>query len=325
MVANAMRNAATRGQDRAVLDGFGSFNPRVTVTQDGRIAFNQTRAGGSPLYPDLQYWDYVKRELDDIAGAATRAGRREEAAVAGNLASRLRGELDNAVPSYRAAREAYSGPSSIMDALEEGQNVFRNSVTPGQLRRQMAGMSEAERDAFVQGARAQIAETMGTARNDALAARSIFQKGFNRDKLEVLLGRDEAGRLIQRLEAETTFANTRDVVTRNSETAARSAAMREIAGETGPQFGVREGYMSGGAMGAARSVGVQIFERMRDALIGAHREASNAGLAEALTRRDFQGVAEALARAQGLPATDRSIQRAAIALLIGGGTGATRP
>ena len=68
MFADAMRRAATTGQDRAIPDGFGSFNPRVSISQDGRISFNQAKAGGSPLYPDLQYWDYVKRNLDDVAG-----------------------------------------------------------------------------------------------------------------------------------------------------------------------------------------------------------------------------------------------------------------
>lgn len=325
MFSDAMRNAATRGQDRAVLDGFGSFNPRVTVTQDGRIAFNQARAGGSPLYPDLQYWDYVKRELDDIAGAATRAGRREEAGVATNLASRLRNELDNAVPSYRAAREAYSGPSAILDAMEDGQRVFRNSTTPGQLRKQMSAMNEAEHDAFIQGARAQVAEAMGTARNDALAARSMFQKGFNRDKLEILLGKDEAGKLLKHLEAETIFAGTRDVVTRNSLTASRQEAMRDIAGQTGQQFGVREGYMAGGIMGAARSAGIDTVERIARLLASSSREARNSGLAKALSSRDHDAIVKALAKSMG-PKVDRQlVDGMARALLVGGGTGAARP
>lgn len=325
MFGDAMRNAAARGQDRAILDGFGSFNPRVSVSQDGLISVNQTRAGGSPLYPDLQYWDYVKRELDDIAGAATRAGRREEASIATNLAFRLRNELDNAVPSYRAAREAYSGPSAILDAMEDGQSVFRNSYTPGQLRQKLATMNDAEKDAFTQGARAQVADVMGTARNDALAARSAFQKGYNRDKLEMLVGKDEANRMLQALDREATFSRTRDVVTGNSETAARSAAMREITGETTPQFGVREGYMSGGMLGAARSAGMRTAERVIAGLLSASREARNSGLAEAISRKDFQSIVEALATSQGKPVNDKSIDAVARALLVSGGTSAARP
>lgn len=326
MFSDAMRSAATRGQDRAVLDGFGSFNPRVSATPDGRIVFNQTKAGGSPLYPDLQYWDYVKRELDDIAGAAARAGKREEAGIASNLSSRLRTELDNAVPSYRAAREAYSGPSAILDALEEGQSVFRNSTTPGQLRRQMEGMGQAERDAFTQGARSQIADIMGTARNDAGAARALFQRGFNRDKLNILLGEAQAGQMLRSIEAETAFAGTRDIVTRNSLTASRQAAMKEVGFPTGPQFGVREGYMSGGTLGAARSAGVQTFERFRDMIMGAHQQARNSGLAEALSSKDYSSVVDALQMSQGgQPVNQALVDRITRALMYGGGIGAARP
>lgn len=325
MVADAMRKAAATGQDRAILDGFGSFNPRVTFTQDGRLVFNQTRPGGSPLYPDLQYWDYVKRNLDDIAGEAARAGRGSQASVARTMASRLRDELDRAVPSYRAAREAYAGPSAVMEAMEEGQAVFRNAVTPAQLRRQIASMGQAERDAFIQGARAQVADIMGTARNDALAARSMFQRGYNRDKLEILLGRDQAQRLTQALDAETAFTRTRDIVTGNSETAARSAAMREIAGDPGGHFGLREGYMAGGILGGVRSAGVRAVEGLARALSSAGQETRNAGLAQILTDPNYRGIAEALARSQGVPVNDESIQAIARALMIGGGTAAARP
>jgi hypothetical protein len=325
MFADAMRRAAATGQDRAILDGFGSFNPRVSISQDGRISFNQAKAGGSPLYPDLQYWDYVKRNLDDVAGEAKRAGRAEQASIATSLASRLRYELDSAVPSYKAARDAYSGPSAILDAMDEGQGVFRNSYTPGQLRQKLATMNDAEKEAFTQGARAQVADVMGTARNDALAARSTFQKGYNRDKLEMLVGKDEADRMLRAVDAEATFARTQHVVAGNSETAARSAAMREIAGESGPQFGVREGYMSGGMLGAARSAGMRTAERVIAGLLSAGREARNSGLAEAISRKDYRTIVNALANSQGKPVNDRSIDAVARALLVGGGTAAARP
>lgn len=267
----------------------------------------------------------MKRNLDDIAGEAKRAGRSEQASIATNLAANLRGELDKAVPSYRAARDAYAGPSAIMEAMEEGQGVFRNSFTPGQLRQRMSTMSEAEREAFVQGARAQIADAMGTARNDARSARSMFQKGYNRDKLEMLIGKPQAEKMLQALDAEATFARTSDVVTGNSETMARSQAMKEIAGESGPQFGLREGYMSGGMLGGLRSAGVRTGEKLIDALASASREARNAGLADAISSSDFQKIVNALMKSQTRKVPNESIDRIARALMIGGGTAATRP
>lgn len=247
--------------------------------------------------------------------------------------------LASAVPGIKEVDAQFAELARQRGAFSRGQQVLESGRTaprPQELAQEFTeGALPQDRQVgpsavplrLRQGARDEIERIIGTNVNDRVALQRIIkgEGDWNRSRLATLFGQQRADRIIGVLDRERLFADTSQVVTRNSETAARSAAMREIAGETGPQFGVREGYMSGGAMGAARSAGVQTFERMRDALIGAHREASNAGLAEALTRRDFQGVAEALARAQGLPATDRSIQRAAIVLLIGGGTGAARP
>lgn len=290
MFGDAMRKAATSGQDRAVLEGYGAFNPRVTVTPDGRVLFNKANPGGSPLYPDLQFWDYVKRNLDDVAGEAVRAGRNEQASIARTLASRLRDELDNAVPSYKAARDAYAGQSAIKDALEEGQKVFANAVTPGQLKAQLAGMSEGERQAFVQGARAQIANAMGTARNDALAARSMFQKGYNQEKLALLLGEDTAASLLKSLDAETAFTRTRDIVTGNSETAARQAAQQELAGSDTP--GLVKSLLNMKFGDAAAVAGDKMLGRV--GLSMRNRRAEE--IAKLLVARDPGSVADVLSR-----------------------------
>ena len=52
----------------------GGFNPKISFTPDGRIQFNRGPTG-VPTYPDLRYWDQVRRELSD---AAMKAGRGTE-------------------------------------------------------------------------------------------------------------------------------------------------------------------------------------------------------------------------------------------------------
>src|SRR5262249_22126393 len=73
-IQTAMKNAVTTGQDRAIRDGFGAFNPGVTVTPDGRLLMGQTYRGGAvrgvPTYPNIQYFDCVQRELADMASKA---------------------------------------------------------------------------------------------------------------------------------------------------------------------------------------------------------------------------------------------------------------
>jgi len=68
---DAMKRAVSTGKDRAIAEGYGAFNPGVTV-ENGLIKFTKTKPTGVPQYPNLQYWDSVKRELDSMANVARR-------------------------------------------------------------------------------------------------------------------------------------------------------------------------------------------------------------------------------------------------------------
>jgi hypothetical protein len=65
----AMQKAVRSARDEGVISGYGAMNPRVTFN-NGVMEFQRGR-GGAPAYPDLQYWDLVRRELSDAARAAT--------------------------------------------------------------------------------------------------------------------------------------------------------------------------------------------------------------------------------------------------------------
>ncbi|HLY88321.1 MAG TPA: hypothetical protein VKQ27_04995 [Acetobacteraceae bacterium] len=145
---NAMRKAISSGKDRDVAQGLGGFNPMVNVTPDGRVVFNKG-AKGVPTYPNLQYWDQVKRELDAGATMAKRSG--DTANVSGDLARMLRNELDQQVPSYAHARgiaEQYFGESN---ALEAGQKLAGKKMDPVQVRKILAQMKPDERALFQEG------------------------------------------------------------------------------------------------------------------------------------------------------------------------------
>jgi hypothetical protein len=150
-MVKAMREAVTKGRDRSVTEGFGSFNPRVSVNENGIVRFVRG-ADNRTIYPDLRFWDYTKRALDDAAGTAARAGRNDEAGVIRNLARQLRTELDTLVPSYRAARDAWAGPSAYLDAVEQGRNIMARNMSAEEMQAAFAGLSQAEQEGFRIGA-----------------------------------------------------------------------------------------------------------------------------------------------------------------------------
>ena len=295
--------AQRQAQRLAADEGIPSKAWFANVADDGSVTIKNV--------PDVRQLDLTKRALDDMISSAQRAGNGNEARVLTDLKSKLVAQVDAAVPEYAAARQAYSGPSGVIDALVEGRKVFSNGFTPDQMRSEFAKMGDAEREAYLQGARAQIADIMGTARNDAASVRSLFQRGYNREKLALLIGNDRADQLLNALESETRFGETARVVAGNSETAARQAAGREIGGEAGPAFGVREGYMSGGLLGGARSAGIRTAERILEGLRGSRINASNETLARGLTGgTDRERLIQALGTVEGrrrLPASQIDI------------------
>lgn len=244
--AQALRKAQTLGAN----EGIPSQQWFANIADDGTVTIKQV--------PDVRQLDLTKRALDDMIGAAKRGGNNNEARILTGLKNDLVGMVDSAVPTYAQARNAYSGPTLVLEAMETGKGVFKNPVSPAELQKTLAGMGQSEREAFQQGARSAIADIMGTARNDANAARAMFEKGYNQDKLAMLIGEDNATALFKLLGNERTFMNTRNAVLGNSSTARRAEVMRELgdnSGDPGALRNVLNMRFGDAATGALRTVG----------------------------------------------------------------------
>jgi hypothetical protein len=262
-VVAAMREAATRGKSRAVTDGFGGFNPGVTVDNGGIVTF-QRGASGQPTYPNLQFWDYTKRALDDAANAARRSGRNEEAATLGNLAGALRGELDNLVPSYGQARAGAAQFFGAENALEAGQNFVGASQRFGipEARRALAEMSPQERQLFQDGYVSRYIETLNATGDRRNLLNKIGQSGAAREELNVALGTQRAAQLEVRLRVEQIMDRMRGALG-NSTTARQLAEAGLAGGATGVYTG--DWHAGAGAAGlvfALRSGGKMLNQRI---------------------------------------------------------------
>lgn len=180
--------------------------------------------------PTVELLDEVKKALDDVIEPARRAGEGAKVSTLTTLKNDIVKFADNVSEEYAQARQAFQGPTQVINALEDGQKVFSNSLTPQQLSRDLASLDDASREAYVQGARQQVQNIMGTARNDANAARSLFDKGYNREKLTLLLGAEEANNLIRSIDAENAFVGTRGAVLGGSNTVPSANAGDLVAG-----------------------------------------------------------------------------------------------
>lgn len=184
---SAIKGAVERGKDRAVLDGYGGFNPGVTITPDGRLIFNKG-ANGVPTYPNVQFWDYVQRELRQEAKVADRSGHTETSSVVNGIRDKLLAQVDKSVPEFKAARTTAAGFFGAQNALEAGQEFVLQSAKLGDARRALQQMSKGDRTLFARGFAAELADKIeGTGDRQNILGK-VFNSKTSRDKIEMALG-----------------------------------------------------------------------------------------------------------------------------------------
>lgn len=234
-VVAAMRNAAEKGKSRSVLEGYGGFNTGVTIDQSGNVTF-QRGPTGVPTYPNLQFWDYTKRALDDMAGAAKRQGRDDDARVLTGTARQLREELDSMVPSYKATRSTAAALFGAEDALEAGQNFVTSKMKNREAVDALAKMKPVERKLFQDGFVSKFIDVLEETGDRRNVLNQIGQSTAARKRLMIALGPDKANELEAGLRVEGMMDLIRGAVQGNS-TTARQLAELGLAG--GPMGDVR--------------------------------------------------------------------------------------
>ena len=199
-MVDAMKQVATKsGQNRAVVQGHGVFNPRVKVTEDGRIIFNRTKAGTTE-FPNLQFWDYVKRELDHKAFSKSGG---DDPALLKQLSRQLRDELDSVVPEYAKVRADAKRFFDADNAYEAGQKFVMLNDDLSMAKKTISGMSEAEKKLFRQGFAMELRNNvmrMSEGRNTLLSR--VFNSPMAMRKIRLALGQAQAKKLEAFLHAE---------------------------------------------------------------------------------------------------------------------------
>lgn len=246
---------------------------------------------GITWQPDVRGLDMIKKAFDDTIEYGKRQTRGANGVrIITGLKDQLVTAMDDQVPLYKQARSVFENESEIKDALIQGRQIFSTNLHPQELERMLSSMSPGAKDAYLQGARAAIADTMATAKNDALAARTLFDKGFNRDKTALILGHRQADDLFQKLSAETKFAHTATKVLDNSETASRLMGQGPIgqgkvaqAAETGANA-----FVNGGTFGPFRAGIVGLTRSLIRAVSGGAQDRVITEIAKRLTASGAQ-------------------------------------
>lgn len=188
----------------------------------GRL--KKERATGETI-TNLDVLDETKRILDDQIESAFRRGERNEGRRLLGVKRMLVKELDDQVPEYKAARDAYSHDSSLLDAGEHGKKILRSDVD--YLDDLIEDMSESELQMFRLGAQKAIREKMMQGREGTNTVNRILSE-INLDRMRRAFPSDEAFNTFRdNLKFEAELFDTSRVL-HNSMTALRQSSQRSL-------------------------------------------------------------------------------------------------
>lgn len=311
-VENAMKSAVTSGANRAGAEGYGGFNPGVTITPDGRIEFAKGPKG-IPVYPNLQFWDSAYRDLRDKAGSLFRSGEKDNGSALASLANSMRSELDKIVPQYGNARGVAAKYFGGDNALEAGANAVKFKGDWRELQSTVNKIKDPrERELFTEGYVSELANRMENVpdRNDI--TKRIFQSPQDRKRIEAVIGPGPTKALQGFIDRETIYDSLRQALG-NSTTARQLIEAGLAGGGIGAYLGngdpkaILAGIGTGiGAGGAGAMAGMQhsigsLAQSGAQKMIGYVDRNTARKVAEFLTSDDPQKLMQGLALVRNNP------------------------
>lgn len=208
-----------------------------------KVIFDDNGAAEIIKQPNVIELDYLKRGLQEVARSkdyADNFGRPSGFGITlDNLARDIRTKLGQLVPKYDEAVRLGGDKIREVNAGELGNVIFKNNTTVEEVIRSVRGASKTELDALKLGARNQIADAMGNAKNfistggddNVQAAKTILRdlsSASSRQKLELILGPQEYQRLAQKIGEVRSSLELLANTAPNSKTAARRRLQEQM-------------------------------------------------------------------------------------------------
>lgn len=164
-VQRAVANVGRRSSNIEALEGNISIRNPFVRADDGTYRLGSMGPDGPTAYPNLQFWDMVKRDLDSQIGVAQRAGDKSLADDLVAVKNRLVSTLDNQVPAYAQARSGAAAFFGAENALDAGRNAWRAPKQIDESLDALKKLSSADRQDFSVGLVSQIMDDVRAGNN----------------------------------------------------------------------------------------------------------------------------------------------------------------
>jgi len=220
--------AQLRGEDTSRFE----LKRLYTVSPDGTTRVTQM--------PDVRTLDYIKRGIDSIIDkgfGGTNPLSKTEANALKDVKKEFVKVIDSVttdpatgVSKYAQARTKYAGDSEVLEALRFGKDEFlKKGFMPDQAKAMVKNMSDAEKNALRAGVAQSILNDILTRPQQINAAQIVISAPATKARLAALFDNPNDYKLFEAaLEREAQlFRNAQDIV-RNSRTAPRAAALKDL-------------------------------------------------------------------------------------------------
>lgn len=204
------------------------FNKIAPDLKDARKKF---RIGEEVEDNSLEMIDNAKKALDDKIGKAITQNEKQEARVLQKIKTELLKKVDSLNPEYAEARKIYTGEARLLEAQEQGKKFLQGSsddlnevggLGAKDLKRAFKDFSQSERDAYKIGAKKAIMDRFKqTPQGANPVGRSRLLTDFQKEKLQLILNKDEYSKFIKKLQLEDQLFQARNKALRGSPTAER--------------------------------------------------------------------------------------------------------
>lgn len=244
----ALKQAFARAQKIAANEG--TAIPDLFIKKGGKDVLNPDAMSNVKLL------DFIKRGLDDIVERNTDDITGQIKGEVARGVNALRKDyvklLDDLSPEYKAAREAWGGPSRALEMMNRGRRFVKadEDVTV----KQLAKMTEDERFYFRMGAARQMRDLIFKTPDGRDAVKNIFGNELKRQRVKAVFPDDASFDEFSRMmKQEMEFFETRAVVgpRSGSPTQPRQA---EFADLTGAVSELARGNSRGAVVSAVRTL-----------------------------------------------------------------------
>lgn len=202
------------------------FSPKLKAKLNGKGSLGRARKQAEKRLVDLAdlgeqpgnlaLIDQTKRVLDDQIGTAIRGGQKEKAMILVRLKNEMVKEADEAIPSYKEARDLFAGKRSLESAAELGESFFK--LKAREMPEITKALSQSEMKMFKLGAKRAIIDRVNDANTSADLVKRMFGKNGDVQKLKSIMG-DQYDNFASSLKREADFVLTRRAAQANSTTA----------------------------------------------------------------------------------------------------------